>query len=66
MERGVTAQDPAVRAVQERLASCVYAMAHPEQGRTVPACVQHAVLDPEENRALRVLLPLPRLRPGAA
>ena len=58
MERGVTADDPAVRAVQERLGSCVYAMAHPEQRRTVPACVQHSVLDPAENARLRRLLPL--------
>ena len=65
MERGVTATDPTVLAVQERLRSCTYAMAHPEQGRTVPACVQHSVLDPAENAALRVLLPLPRLRVGA-
>ena len=62
MERGVVAQDPAVRGVQERLGSCVYAMAHPEQGRTVPACVQHAVLDPEENARLRRLLPLAEVR----
>ncbi|MDQ3326655.1 MAG: radical SAM domain-containing protein [Actinomycetota bacterium] len=58
MERGIEADDPAVRAVQERLQSCVYAMAHPEQGRTVPACVQHAVLDPVENEQLRTLLPI--------
>lgn len=58
MEAGVVADDPAVRATQERLGACVYAMAHPEQGRVVPACVQHAVLDPEENRSLRRLLPL--------
>jgi hypothetical protein len=32
----------------------------------VPACVQHCVLDPAENRELRALLPLPRLRAGAA
>jgi hypothetical protein len=58
MERGITAEDPAVRATQERLQACVYAMAHPEQGRTVPACVQHSVLDPLENVALRRLLPI--------
>ena len=58
MERGVEAADPSVRAVQERLRSCVYAMAHPEQGRTVPACVQHAVLDPAANLQLRRLLPI--------
>jgi len=62
MERGITAQDPAVRATQERLQACVYAMAHPEQDRTVPACVQHSVLDPLENVALRRLLPITTLR----
>lgn len=41
-------------------------MAHPEDGTLVPACVQHCVLDPAENRELRALLPLPRLRAGAA
>jgi hypothetical protein len=58
MEQGIVADDPAVRATQERLQACVYAMAHPEQGRTVPACVQHSVLDPTENIALRRLLPI--------
>ncbi len=58
MEQGVVADDPAIRATQERLQACVYAMAHPEQGRTVPACVQHGVLDPTENIALRRLLPI--------
>jgi len=33
-------------------------MAHPADGRTVPACVQHSVLDPGENAALADLLPL--------
>jgi rSAM/selenodomain-associated transferase 2 len=56
--RGETADDPRVRATQERLAACHYAMAHPEDGTVVPACVQHAVLDPAENAALRRLLPL--------
>jgi hypothetical protein len=55
-----------VRATQERLGACVYAMAHPEQGRTVPACVQHSVLDPGENRELRRLLPLVEVRQPAA
>ena len=58
MEQGVTATDPAVRGTQERLGACVYAMAHPETGRLVPACVQHSVLDPGENVELRKLLPL--------
>ena len=63
MQRGQTSDDPRVRATQERLAACHYVMAHPEDGTLVPACVQHGVLDPPENRQLRVLLPLPRLRP---
>jgi hypothetical protein len=55
-EAGETAAEPEVRAAQERLAACSYAMAHPDEGRLVPACVQHAVLDREENRRLiRVL-----------
>jgi len=55
---GVVAEDPAVRATQERLAACTYTMAHPETGELVPACVQHSVLDPAENAGLRRLLPL--------
>jgi hypothetical protein len=66
MRRGETSDDPRVRATQERLAACHYAMAHPEDGTLVPACVQHCVLDPQENRDLRVLLPLPKVRSGAA
>jgi hypothetical protein len=42
----------------KRLRACSYAMAHPETGELVPACVQHGVLDPGENIALRRLLPL--------
>ncbi len=56
--RGEVAEDPDVRATQERLAACSYAMAHPETGELVPACAQHSVLDPEENRRLQELLPL--------
>ncbi|MGI8845890.1 MAG: radical SAM domain-containing protein [Thermoleophilaceae bacterium] len=59
LERGEVAQDPEVRAAQERLRACSYAMAHPEEGRTVPACVQHAVLDPMENLELLQMLPRP-------
>ncbi len=33
-------------------------MAHPEQGRTVPACVQHGILDPAESLDLLELLPM--------
>jgi hypothetical protein len=58
LERGEIATDPAVRAAQERLQACSYAMAHPEEGRLVPACVQHAVLDSRENAKLVKLLPL--------
>jgi hypothetical protein len=58
LEHGETAADPAVRAAQERLQACSYAMAHPEQGRLVPACVQHAILDAAENVRLRRLLPI--------
>jgi len=58
MQRGQGSDDPRLREVQERLAACHYAMAHPEDGTLVPACVQHAVLDPAENAALRRLLPL--------
>jgi hypothetical protein len=65
MQRGQTSDDPRIRATQERLAACTYAMAHPEDGTLVPACVQHGVLDPAENRQLRVLLPLPQVRHGA-
>ena len=57
-ERGEIATDPAVRAAQERLAACSYSMAHPEGDRVVPACVQHAILDPRENAKLLKLLPL--------
>jgi hypothetical protein len=62
MRRGECSDDPRIRATQKRLAACHYAMAHPEDGSLVPACVQHSVLDPDENRELRVLLPLPQVR----
>lgn len=58
MQAGRVATDPAVRATQQRLSACTYAMAHPETGDLVPACVQHSVLDPGENEQLRRLLPL--------
>lgn len=58
MERGEhTHADPEVEATIERLRACSYAMAHPEDGRTVPACAQHSVLDPLENLKLMELLP---------
>ena len=53
------------RETQERLAACHYAMAHPETGTLVPACVQHGVLDPGENAALRTLLPIVEVRTSA-
>ena len=58
MQRGETSTDPRIAITQERLRACSYAMAHPETGELVPACVQHSVLDPLENVALRRLLPV--------
>jgi len=57
LRRGERSPDPRIRATQERLQACSYAMAHPEDGTLVPACAQHAVLDPAENAALAQLLP---------
>jgi hypothetical protein len=62
MRRGQSSDDSRIRATQERLAACHYAMAHPEDGTLVPACVQHGVLDPAENARLRTLLPWPAVR----
>ena len=56
LERGEVSDVPEVRAAQERLSACSYAMAHPEEGRIVPACAQHAVFDPQANRRLVELL----------
>ncbi len=58
MQAGEVAENAAVREAQERLAACTYSMAHPETGQVVPACVQHSVLDADENLRLRRLLPL--------
>ena len=58
LERGESSDDPRLKETQERLQACSYAMAHPETGRLVPACVQHSVLDPVENRELSVKLPI--------
>jgi MoaA/NifB/PqqE/SkfB family radical SAM enzyme len=66
LEAGQTAEEPAILEVQERLRACSYAMAHPETGRVVPACVQHGVYDPQENEVLTELLPLPTTRPKRA
>jgi hypothetical protein len=57
LRHGVTSEEPAIRATQERLQACSYHMAHPESDELVPACVQHSVLDPVENRQLVELLP---------
>ncbi len=56
MERDEEAEDPEVRGAQERLRACSYVMAHPDTGRTVPACAQHVVFDPPANVRLRSLL----------
>jgi hypothetical protein len=64
LERGEVHEDPEIRDTQERLQACSYAMAHPEDGRLIPACAQHSVFDPEENRKLAGLLP--RRLPTAA
>jgi hypothetical protein len=58
LQRGELSEDPGVRATQERLQACSYAMAHPEDGTLVPACAQHSVLDPLENARLARILPL--------
>jgi hypothetical protein len=58
LQRGEVASEPRIRATQERLQACSYAMAHPESDALVPACVQHGVLDPDENLRLQELLPL--------
>lgn len=58
LQRGEHSSDPRIKVTQDRLRACSYAMAHPETGQLVPACVQHSVLDPGENATLRRLLPL--------
>ncbi len=58
LQAGELSDDPQIRATQERLQACSYAMAHPESGTLVPACAQHAVLDPVENLHLTELLPM--------
>ncbi|MEX0658003.1 MAG: hypothetical protein WD080_02620 [Egibacteraceae bacterium] len=57
LQQGVVAEDPRVRAAQERLRACAYGMAHPELDQIVPACVQHSVLDAQGNAELIQLLP---------
>ena len=58
LQRGEISDDPRVRATQERLQACSYAMSHPESDTLVPACAQHSVLDPQENLELMKLLPM--------
>jgi len=62
LNEGRSLADPDLRAAQERLQACAYSMAHPETGELVPACVQHSVLDPQENQRLATLLPMPSRR----
>lgn len=57
LQRGEMLDEPRLRETQERLLACSYAMAHPDRDELVPACVQHGVLDPDENTALAVALP---------
>ncbi|MDH3679863.1 MAG: radical SAM domain-containing protein [Acidimicrobiia bacterium] len=66
IQAGTTATEPRIVEAQERLEACAYSMGHPETGQLVPACVQHGVLDPEENRRLAELLPLPTRRDRAS
>jgi hypothetical protein len=58
LQEGRDCDDPEGHAAQERLRACSYGMAHPDDGRIVPACVQHGVLDQDENRRLLVTLPM--------
>ncbi len=63
MQAGTEATEPKIKVAQERLQACAYVMGHPELGQSVPACVQHAVLDTAENRELSQILPLPTRKP---
>ncbi|MGE0305935.1 MAG: radical SAM domain-containing protein [Acidimicrobiia bacterium] len=62
LQQGIESDEPRIKAAQERLQACSYHMAHPESDELVPACVQHSVLDPMENRELVTLLAAPRRR----
>ncbi len=62
IQHGERAVEPRILEAQERLEACAYSMGHPETNQLVPACVQHGVLDPIENRELAQLLPLPTRR----
>ena len=57
LEAGTTPTNDRLIATTERLQACAYSMAHPDTGRMIPACVQHAVFDPIENAQLVELLP---------
>jgi hypothetical protein len=66
LQQGVRSDEPLLRSTQERLLACSYHMAHPESDELVPACVQHSVLDPVENRELVTLLAAPTRRRSAS
>lgn len=73
MDRGVSSADrevdaagPRIRETMERLASCSYGMGQVGQGRVVPACAQHSVYDPDENRKLADELPRNRVSQPAS
>ncbi len=66
IQDGSRAEDAKILAAQERLEACAYIMNHPDKGQSVPACVQHAVYDPGENRQLVELLPQRPTRNSAA
>ncbi len=53
LQRGEMSDEPRIRATQERLQACSYAMAHPDSDELVPACAQHSVLDPLDPRRPR-------------
>jgi hypothetical protein len=57
LDTGTTPDDPALVEATERLQGCAYSMPHPDTGQMVPACAQHAVLDPAETATLVTLLP---------
>ncbi len=59
IQAGTRAVDPRILEAQERLEACAYTMGHPDSDELIPACVQHGILDPAENRELATLLPLP-------
>ena len=62
IQAGTRATDERILEAQERLEACAYTMGHPGTDDLVPACVQHGILDPLENRELATLLPLPKKR----